>query len=822
MPSHKQSTGCVTQPQLGRKLLLLVSLNISILILLAVFIYSSFRHVQVVSEGVADAHMSDLVLNSQISYKLADVFSKIELLGRAFWMQDEYLVAEAEIIKNKLLHLKSGAVSHDIDNSISKLAKQFNSFVGTLHRINQVSSEMHDLDSAANSKLDKLEEVISDRLIESAVEGGDTQYTDQLLALTTSYRESLLRVGKQHAEYRFNYLHTAAEVKLEGKQIVADIDDLVLRFQTITASDMLVAAYGRSIEKLILDYRDAVVEIDVAILELNRILVDLNKTKQNLLEHIEALQSRAATEAERLTTSISTLIQTSGYYISIGVFVAIFIIAVLTIGLIRRNINTPLSQLIQGIDNLGRNHDAAITLGRNDEWETIAIALNKMQLELNSFYQKIRESEAKHRLLIENQSDLVIEVDGNGEILFTSPSFCKVFGMNDVELLGRSLLLQIHSEDRAATEEAIGGLQREPFHCNIEHRARTKYGWRWFSWNYSAVLDEDGHVVSIVGMGRDITSKNNIATELKRQRIFLHTVIDAVTHPILVIDRDYNIRMSNVAARKEYGVGENSDQIELRGLCHQVTHDSDLPCEGDEHPCPLRDVLKTGELCHATHEHLTSSGKRVFELTASPLLNEQGEIDGIVHVSRDITEKLTAEKKIRFLAHHDALTKLPNRVLLQDRFDPASSYADRAKHKVAVLYLDLDHFKHINDTLGHQIGDELLQAVVNRISANIRETNTLSRQGGDEFIILMPHVEGGNAVEIVAKHILDIMNEPLWISGHELTITVSLGISIYPDDGSDFHTLLSLADDAMYSAKKAGKNTYCFYSEDDVCDRQEV
>ncbi len=819
MSSHRRSTGQVTQSHLGRKLLLLLSLNISILLLLAVFIFSSFRHVQAVSKDVADAHMNDLVINSRVSYKLTDIFSRIELLSRVFWMQDEYLVAEAEIIEDRLLHLKTDAVSHDLNDSISELTKRFNSFVGTLHHINQVISEMHDLDSTANSKLDQLEDVISNRLIESAVEGGDTQYTDQLLALTISYRESLLLVGKQHAEYKFNYLHTAAEVKLEGKQIIADIDDLVLRLQTITASDPLVATYGRSIEGLILGYRDAVVEMDNAILELNRILVDLNKTKQNLLGQIEALQSRAATEAERLTASIGTLIQTSGYYVSIGVFVAIFIIAVLTIVLIRRNINNPLNQLIQGIDNLGRNHGATITLGRNDEWETIAIALNKMQVELNSFYQKIRESEAKHRLLIENQSDLVIEVDSNGGILFASPSFCKIFGMNDVELLGRNLLLQVHKEDRAATEEVIGGLQREPFHCNIEHRAITKYGWRWFSWNYRAVLDEDGHVVSIVGMGRDVTSKKNIATELQRQRMFLRTVIDAVTDPILVIDRNYSIRMSNVAARKEYGVGENSDQIELRGLCHQVTHGSDLPCESDEHPCPLRAVLETGELCHATHEHVTSDGVRVFELAASPLLNEQGEIDGVVHVSRDVTEKLTAEKKIRFLAHHDALTKLPNRVLLQDRFDQASSYADRANHKVAVLYLDLDHFKHTNDTLGHQIGDELLQAVVNRILANIRETNTLSRQGGDEFIILMPHIEGRDAVEMVAKHILDIMNEPLWVSGHELTITISLGISIYPDDGSDFHTLLSLADDAMYSAKKAGKNTYCFYSKDDVCDR---
>lgn len=176
------------------------------------------------------------------------------------------------------------------------------------------------------------------------------------------------------------------------------------------------------------------------------------------------------------------------------------------------------------------------------------------------------------------------------------------------------------------------------------------------------------------------------------------------------------------------------------------------------------------------------------------------------------SQRVIAEEKLAFLAHHDALTGLPNRLLLRDRFDTAVAQAERDSAKVAMLFLDLDNFKQINDSLGHGMGDQLLVALAGRLRGCIRESDTISRQGGDEFIILMGGVTEVGVVERVAQQILNAVAEPFELAGHTLTTTFSIGISLYPDDAHDFDTLSKNADGALYHAKDSGKNAYSFFA----------
>lgn len=171
-----------------------------------------------------------------------------------------------------------------------------------------------------------------------------------------------------------------------------------------------------------------------------------------------------------------------------------------------------------------------------------------------------------------------------------------------------------------------------------------------------------------------------------------------------------------------------------------------------------------------------------------------------------------AEKKIEFLAYHDPLTGLPNRVLLRDRFDQAAAFANRERSGVAVLFLDLDNFKHVNDSLGHVVGDQLLIRVAERLRLCIRDTDTISRQGGDEFIIFLTNMHDAVITHAIAQKIIDAFVEPFDIDHQTLTVSFSIGISVSPDDGTDFDTLLKQADTALYQAKDAGKNAYCFFS----------
>jgi diguanylate cyclase (GGDEF)-like protein len=178
-----------------------------------------------------------------------------------------------------------------------------------------------------------------------------------------------------------------------------------------------------------------------------------------------------------------------------------------------------------------------------------------------------------------------------------------------------------------------------------------------------------------------------------------------------------------------------------------------------------------------------------------------------------MSERKAAQERIEFLAHHDALTGLPNRLLLRDRVEQAQAQAVRLHSRVALLFLDLDRFKTINDSLGHPVGDALLKAVVDRLKGCVRESDTLSRQGGDEFVILLNDVRDSEAVARVADKIHQRMSEPIVLGSQSLNTSFSIGIALCPDDGEDFDSLLQKADTAMYHAKEAGRNGHRFFTE---------
>ncbi len=197
----------------------------------------------------------------------------------------------------------------------------------------------------------------------------------------------------------------------------------------------------------------------------------------------------------------------------------------------------------------------------------------------------------------------------------------------------------------------------------------------------------------------------------------------------------------------------------------------------------------------------------------SPVKQKDGTVTHILAVKEDITQRKEAEKQIHRLAYFDALTGLPNRLLLADRFSQALSMAQRQHEHMALLFLDLDHFKHINDTLGHPAGDAMLVETTRRLAGSVRAGDTLSRQGGDEFVLLLPDCNALKAAH-VAEKLMDSMTPVMHIEGHEMAMTLSIGIAIYPHDGSDFNALSKAADVAMYRAKEEGRNGYRFFTAD--------
>jgi diguanylate cyclase (GGDEF)-like protein/PAS domain S-box-containing protein len=201
-----------------------------------------------------------------------------------------------------------------------------------------------------------------------------------------------------------------------------------------------------------------------------------------------------------------------------------------------------------------------------------------------------------------------------------------------------------------------------------------------------------------------------------------------------------------------------------------------------------------------------------IEDSASPIHDRDGQGDGAVIVFRDVSAARAMTLDLAHAAHHDVLTGLPNRALLIDRVGQAIAFALRHKHKVGMLFLDLDGFKHINDSLGHSIGDELLKAIAARLLECVRRTDTVSRQGGDEFVVLVSEVRQLEDIIILATRMLHAVAGPHSIANHDLHITTSIGVSVYPDDGLDAMTLIKNADTAMYQAKENGRQCYQFFT----------
>lgn len=205
-----------------------------------------------------------------------------------------------------------------------------------------------------------------------------------------------------------------------------------------------------------------------------------------------------------------------------------------------------------------------------------------------------------------------------------------------------------------------------------------------------------------------------------------------------------------------------------------------------------------------------------IEDSAAPIHDRLGRVTGAVIVFHDASQSKSVMQKMTHLARHDPLTDLPNRVLLVERLTQAIGMAERHHKRVALLFADLDHFKETNDSFGHAVGDHLLREVAADMAACVRATDTVSRHGGDEFLILLTEIDARQDAAGVAEKLLARFAVPRVIDGHELPVSLSIGISVYPEDGLDADTLMLNADRAMYGAKNAGRNTYQFCHQDPI------
>ncbi|MFA9216030.1 MAG: EAL domain-containing protein [Sphingomonadaceae bacterium] len=315
-------------------------------------------------------------------------------------------------------------------------------------------------------------------------------------------------------------------------------------------------------------------------------------------------------------------------------------------------------------------------------------------------------------------------------------------------------------------------------------------------------LDQNRANEGSIWVYADITARKEAEEKLRLSA----TVLEHIADGVMVIDAGGTIVAVNPAFSQITGYSEEEALGRDRTLTRSGRHDETFYNA-------LWDELQNTGFWRGEIWNLRKSGETYLEwLTVSAVRDTRGQTTHYVGVFSDITLVRESQEKLDHMAHHDPLTALPNRLLFHDRLQHALQRATREKEQLALLFIDLDRFKNVNDTLGHHIGDELLKQVARALSEKLREGDTLARLGGDEFIVLLEDVDGQFGASLVAEKLVAMFEQPFMVAGHELFVTCSVGISLFPGDATDLNMLIRNADVAMYQAKARGRNGFSFYA----------
>jgi diguanylate cyclase (GGDEF)-like protein/PAS domain S-box-containing protein len=384
---------------------------------------------------------------------------------------------------------------------------------------------------------------------------------------------------------------------------------------------------------------------------------------------------------------------------------------------------------------------------------------------------------------------------------FWSDETCRIFGLeNGLAVAGLEAFLErVHPEDRAMLRDALRNTLENAAPYDFTHRIVLPDGAiRVVRENAEVLRDQAGVAIRMIGTVMDVTSRELTAQALRSSEERLRKVIESLPVVLWIVDREGRFLMSE---------GKGLESLGMRP--GQLVGQSIFNSHG-----LLKEAVEGTRQALAGHSFASTwqLGELAFEVRYSPLLDEAGEIKGAIGVAIDVSERKQSEDRLAFLANYDPVTGLCNRFLFNDRLGRALQTADRQQTHVALLYVDLDNFKHVNDSLGHAAGDDLLKQVAARLRAAVRSADTVSRLGGDEFTLVLEGLTDGDEAARVAQQILEHSVNPYVIGAREVHITASVGIALYPQDAENVEALVMHADAAMYRAKENGRNGFEFFT----------
>lgn len=426
---------------------------------------------------------------------------------------------------------------------------------------------------------------------------------------------------------------------------------------------------------------------------------------------------------------------------------------------------------------------------------------------------ELRRSETSYRELVEYANNIILRWSSNGVITFCNRYACEFFGYRESEIIGRNLMETIVPEVESVSGRNLRkmvqdiGLSPENYIDNENENRRQDGSRVWVSWSNRAVKDDLNQVSEVLSIGYDITAKKEAENELK----LAASVFENIVEGVLITDSKGKILRTNRAYTAITGYSEQESVGKTPG---------DILKSERHGPSFFREMwhsLNSKGYWQGEIWNKRKSGEVYPEWLGISCVNDDNGITVLyVGVFTDITDQKMNEEQIYHLAHYDVLTNLPNRILFQDRLNQALNEARRNNKYVPLLFLDLDRFKPVNDSLGHGAGDHLLQQIAKRLANCLRESDTLARMGGDEFTIIIGPFDSIDEVvasaATVAQNVNAELSRPFDLEGNEINISASIGIATFPQDGQSLSYLLRNADVAMYHAKKQAAGFLFFES----------
>ncbi len=429
---------------------------------------------------------------------------------------------------------------------------------------------------------------------------------------------------------------------------------------------------------------------------------------------------------------------------------------------------------------------------------------------LVSSLRALRKSEGHLRQITSALGEGLFVMDEKGRLTFMNPEAERLLGWREDELKGEPAHDAIHylypdGAPYPAERCPVLAVTSRGDVYRTEDDIFVRRDGSFLSVAYVAtpLLDDEGQLAGVVTAFQDITERKKMEAELR----FAAKLVDASANGIMATDPDGTIRMVNPAFTRITGYTLKEVQGKKPNILHSGRHGREF----------------YQEMWHAllTHGHWRGEvwnrrkDRTIYPewLSISAIYDQDGRVERYMAVFLDITEHKEIEARLKHMANHDSLTGLPNRLLLADRLTQALTHARRGRHAVALLFIDLDGFKPINDELGHDAGDWVLKEIADRLTHCVRASDTVSRMGGDEFVILLDEIQGGagrKAATAVAEKVLEAVPQPVRVEGQTVRVGASIGIALYPEHGRTPDALITAADTAMYKAKEAGRMQYCF------------